>query len=509
MTLRVAAYCRVSTDKTDQINSFEAQKTFFSEYINRADGWTPAKIYADEGITGTTACRRAGFLQMIADAQAGQLDLIITKEVSRFSRNILDAVAYTRTLKSYGVGVVFLNDGISTLEPDCELRLGIMASVAQEESRKTSQRVKWGQQRSMERGVVFGPSLLGYTVKNGRITVEPIGAQTVRLIYSLYVDENMGARAIAAELKRRGAYTGTGRTEWSAATVLKILKNEKYCGDLIQRKSFTPDYLTHKKCVNRDDDSLVKITGHHEAIISKPLWEAAQAERRRRSQKTSEPLGHGSRYPLSGKIACDACGRVFTCRTRKNAGRTTYRTWCGGCTDCFGHRLYICEDLLCACVRKIVRDIRQAVTLCDFEALQTRLEDEQTALKLSLRRELSGLETKKLRLADYYLSGEIGRDEYRTLKPRYDEALRQIKEKLQNTEDGSAQTDYSDIRRYIREVVDGCGRDTDFYLELVESITIVGTHSLEISLKNINGRFLVTLENGDRTIRQDENMLCF
>ena len=164
--IRVASYCRVSTGQEDQANSFVSQQLYFRQYVQRQPDWELYEIYADEGITGTSTKKRAAFNRMIHDAYMGKFQLIITKEVSRFSRNILDTISFTRELKEIGVGVLFMNDGIDTLGPDAELRLSIMASIAQEESRKTSSRVKWGQTRQMERGVVFGQSLLGYDVKN-------------------------------------------------------------------------------------------------------------------------------------------------------------------------------------------------------------------------------------------------------------------------------------------------------------------------------------------------------
>ena len=181
--MKVAAYCRVSTDKEDQINSFESQRKYFREYIERRPNWELYQIYADEGITGTTTKKRAAFNHMIADAQLHRFDLILTKEVSRFSRNILDTISYTRKLRRLGIGVVFMNDGINTLDPDSELRLSIMGSIAQEESRKTSSRVKWGQTRRMEQGVVFGRSMLGYDVRDGKMTINSQGASVVRLIF--------------------------------------------------------------------------------------------------------------------------------------------------------------------------------------------------------------------------------------------------------------------------------------------------------------------------------------
>ena len=165
--MKVAVYCRVSTDKEDQANSFESQKSYFEEYVEKQSGWELYRIYADEGISGTSTRKRTQFIKMIHDAYEGKFQRIITKEISRFSRNTEDTIKYTRELKNIGIGVLFLNDAIDTLDPDAELRLSIMASIAQEESRKTSSRVVWGQMRQMEKGVVFGQSMLGYDVEEG------------------------------------------------------------------------------------------------------------------------------------------------------------------------------------------------------------------------------------------------------------------------------------------------------------------------------------------------------
>lgn len=276
--LYVASYCRVSTDKDDQANSFEPQQRYFKEYIDRQPDWELYRVYADEGITGTSTKKRTEFIRMISDAKMGKFKLIITKEVSRFSRNILDTIGYTRELKALGIGVLFMNDGISTLEPDAELRLSIMGSIAQEESRKTSSRVKWGQTRQMERGVVFGRSMLGYDVKDGRMTINPEGAELVRLIFHKYGAEQKGTSIIARELREAGYKTLTGNTRWNNSHIVKILKNEKYVGDLVQKKTYTPDYLTHQKKYNDGAEEKVILTDHHEPIIDRELWNMVQSE---------------------------------------------------------------------------------------------------------------------------------------------------------------------------------------------------------------------------------------
>ena len=295
--LQVAAYCRVSTDKDDQANSFEAQQRYFRERIEREPDWVLQGIYADEGISGTSTRKRVEFNRMIHAAEMGKIDLIVTKEVSRFARNTVDALKITRELRRRDVGVLFLNDNIDTRDNDSEFRLSIMSSVAQEESRKTSDRSKWGQTRSMEQGVVFGGSLLGYDVQGGKMTVNLEGAKVVQLIFHKYLQERKGCSTIARELREAGILSSRGKCSWSSATVTKILKNEKYCGDLVQKKTYTPDFLTHEKRYNHDQEPRVEIKDHHEPIIDRETWQAVQQELRRRNRAQGSG-GHGNRYPL-------------------------------------------------------------------------------------------------------------------------------------------------------------------------------------------------------------------
>jgi len=210
-------------------------------------GWELYEVFADKGISGTNTKKRKDFNRMIACAKNGDFDLIITKEISRFARNTLDSIQHTRDLKKHGVGVIFLNDNINTLDPDAELRLTIMSSIAQEESRKTSERVKWGQKRRMEQGVVFGRDMLGYDVRNGQMFINPEGAKLVKMIFEKFVHENKGSHTIARELREAGYKTITGNSNWTNTVIYKMLRNEKYCGDLVQKKTITPDYLSHEK----------------------------------------------------------------------------------------------------------------------------------------------------------------------------------------------------------------------------------------------------------------------
>ena len=263
---------------------------------------------------------------MIACAKKGEFDFIITKEISRFARNTLDSIFYTRKLKEYGIGVIFLNDNINTLDSDAELRLAIMSSIAQEESRRTSERVKWGQKRRMEQGVVFGRSMLGYDVKDGKLYINKEGAKIVRLIFHKFVEEGKGTSVIARELLEEGIKPMYVE-EWQNTVILRIIRNEKYCGDLVQKKTYTPDFLSHQKKYNQGQEEFVIIKNHHEPIISRELFEKANYILDEKSLSKKGRAKYSSRYPFSGKIKCGRCGASYVARykTRKDGSR--YRTW--------------------------------------------------------------------------------------------------------------------------------------------------------------------------------------
>lgn len=327
--LRVAAYCRVSTDSDDQANSFESQQRYFRAYIAQQPHWELAGIFADEGLSGTSTKKRLAFQRMIACARAGTLDLIVTKEISRFARNTLDSIYYTRELKRLGVGVLFLSDNLCTLDGDAELRLAILSSIAQEESRRTSERVKWGQKRRMEQGVVFGRDLLGYDVRGGMLYVNEAGAQTVREIFRKCVDEGKGAHTIARELNEAGIPAARGGA-WRSSVILRILRNEKYCGDLVQKKTYTPDYLTHEKKYNHGQEDYIIVREHHAPIIPRATFETAG---RILDQRAAAPTGQrkcSRRYPLSGKLRCGICGTVCAARKKTRRDGTDAISWrCG------------------------------------------------------------------------------------------------------------------------------------------------------------------------------------
>lgn len=323
---KIAAYCRVSTDKEDQRNSVENQKRFFKTFADDR-GYELIEIYSDQGLSGTSTKKRESFNKMMSDARQGRFDTVVTKEVSRFARNTVTTLEFTRELKSKNVGVWFLNDNIYTMDDDGELRLSIMSSIAQEESRKTSQRVRWGQRRKMEQGIVFGGDLLGYKVSGAQMKIVKEEAKIVQIIYSMYLYDEMGALKIVKELENAGIATKKGSKKWTTKAIYDILKNEKYCGDLKQQKTYTPNYLTHDKKRNHGEVDFVYIKNHHNPIISCEMFERVQTELEKRS--TAKGLGakHSNRYSLSGKIKCCECNRTFVGRNRKRKDGSKRKTW--------------------------------------------------------------------------------------------------------------------------------------------------------------------------------------
>ncbi len=273
---RVAGYARVSTDHEDQTTSYEAQVDYYTNYIKSRDDWEFVAIYTDEGISATNTKKREGFKTMIADALAGKIDLIVTKSVSRFARNTVDSLTTVRKLKDEGIEIYFEKENIWTLDSKGELLITIMSSLAQEESRSISENVTWGQRKRMADGKVsFAYSRflgLDKDKETGKIVVNPEQAETVRLIFHLFL-EGMTPHSIATELTSRGIKTPAGKDVWNQQTVRRMLSNEKYKGDALLQKEFTVDFLQKKMKKNEGEVPQYYVEGNHEAIISPAVFD--------------------------------------------------------------------------------------------------------------------------------------------------------------------------------------------------------------------------------------------
>lgn len=324
MKRKVAIYARVSTEHEAQINALENQIQYYDNILEQHPEWELVGRYVDEGITGTSVKKRKNFLRMMEDAKNGMFSLILTREVSRFARNTVDTLQETRKLKSYGVEVYFTEDNIRTSDDtDGELRLTLMATLAQNESKKTSVRVKAGQKISFENGVLYGNgNVLGYDRVGRELVVNPEQAETVKMIFNMYHD-GMGCKQIAYELEKRGRITSTGLTHWQPGTISRLLRNSFYCGKIVYRKQYVPDYLEQKKINNYDEVDKIEITGKHEPIISEELFNDCQ---RRLDAKTVNRLRgkHAINPPKS------AYARILKCQCGSNFERRKWHKYKDG-----------------------------------------------------------------------------------------------------------------------------------------------------------------------------------
>lgn len=324
--LRVAAYIRVSTLMDIQEHSFDLQEKYFTRHISENPNWRMAGIYMDNGVTGTTRDGRTGFQRLMRHCEEGKIDLILCKSLSRFARNTLDALNAVRRLKELGVAVEFEKEKLNSMSMQSEFVLSTLAAIAQEESRSISENNRIAYRHRCEAGKVAMHRILGYRVaRKGKrgpqvIAVDPEEAETVRLIYRLFM-RGMRVKAIAAELMRRGRRNGNGKPEWTYAMVRAVLTNEKYTGDILAYKTHSVDYLTHKKRRGEGNDAPLLIRNHHEAIIDRKTWDAAQPLLMRdRAWQTNTV-----RYALSGRIHCEACGSNYH---RRN-GQSRVKWVCG------------------------------------------------------------------------------------------------------------------------------------------------------------------------------------
>jgi len=305
---RVAGYARVSSGKDAMLHSLSAQVSYFSEFIQKNRGWVYVGVYADEAKTGTKE-ERKGFQRLLADCQAGKIDLVITKSISRFARNTVTLLKTVRELKSLGIDVYFEEQNIHTMSADGELMLSILASYAQEESRSASENQKWRVRKNFNEGIPWNGTLLGYRYENGQYIIVPEEAEIVRQIYSFY-STGLGVMAIVKTLNANHLHTRNGNL-WCKSSVMKVLRNYSYTGNLLLQKTFRGDYLSKCKLVNNGELPQYHAIKTHEAIIPLDLFERVQVEITRRAEKHTHP-GTGQKvYPFTGLLTCTLCGKHY------------------------------------------------------------------------------------------------------------------------------------------------------------------------------------------------------
>ena len=331
--IRLAAYARVSSDEEDQLDSFKNQVAHYNSYCETHPGYSLVGVYADEGISGTNTSKRTDFMRMITDCEAGLIDMVITKSVSRFARNTQDCLYYSRKLKELNIPVFFETEGINTLDSSGEVLFTILSSLAQDESRHISENTSWGFKARFKQGkfVLNTNRFLGYDKdRDGRLVINPDQASTVRRVFTDFMN-GKDPGVIARELNTEDVPGAMGKPAWTTATVISILRNEKYKGDILMQKWITPDYLSHK--IKRNDGEVEQylIEGNHEAIIDRTLWDATQQEiTRRETFREEHGIRNMGRYtdeqPFSHRVFCGHCGKVYARRTWYR-GYGTVRVW--------------------------------------------------------------------------------------------------------------------------------------------------------------------------------------
>ncbi len=400
--LRVAAYCRVSTDSEEQLNSYENQKAYYTEKIMTTPNWTMADIFADEGITGTSTSKRKEFLRMIRQCRQGKIDMILTKSISRFARNTVDTLNYTRELRSLGIPVYFEEQNINSIHPESEFLIALHAAFAQSESESASSRIKWGIHQAMKVGKVNiqYKSLLGYEKgADGRSTIVPEEAETVRFIYKRYL-AGKPLRAIGEELKAAGRLNSSGTTAWTTSNLQTILTDEKYVGDVLRQKTFRQDCISKKVIQNTGQLTKYLIQDHHEAIISHEVYDAVQVEMARRraqvgSTRKSAPTGLGrysGKYALSGLLFCGECGTTYrrVVWTQHGKKRPVWR-----CTSRLDYGKKYCHSSPTLDEQPLQEAILRAVNVAmsDHETLSAQLAD-------NMAQELSPIPGESMSLGD-------------------------------------------------------------------------------------------------------------
>ena len=329
--LRVAAYCRVSTDNEEQLTSYEAQQIYYTDKIMTNKNWTMAGIFADEGITGTSAQKRPEFLKMIRQCRQKKIDIILTKSISRFARNTVDSLKYIRALKELGVAVIFEKEGINTLETDSEILLTMLSAFAQAESENISANVIWGIRQAMREGKVRIQYKKLYGFKrgeDGRPEIVPEQAVVVRSIYDQYL-AGASYNIIKKRLEAEHILNVSGKPEWSLSVIRSILTNEKYYGDVLLQKTFTKDCISKRIVRNTGQLPMYLVTNNHQGIIDRQTFDAVQVEMARRGackspSRKNAPTGlstYKSRYALSERLVCGECGTLYRRCTWSKRGK--------------------------------------------------------------------------------------------------------------------------------------------------------------------------------------------
>lgn len=483
--IRVAAYCRVSTDSEEQLTSYNSQVLHYKNLVESNPEWELIDIFADEGISGTQADKRVEFQRMINEAMEGKIDLIITKSISRFARNTLDTLKYVRMLKDNNIAIMFEKENINTLTMNGEMLLVILSSLAQQESESISSNVKMGLKMKMKRGELVGfHGCLGYDYNpiDKTLSINEEEAEIVRYIFQRYI-EGAGAYIIAKELTRLQYKTKKGNTTWNEGSIRRIIKNEKYKGDILLGKTFTVDPLTHRRLENMGEEEQYYKSNNHEPIISEEMFEEAHRLLKIRSSKHNNKgrlEKYSRKYAFSSMIKCGFCGEtairrtwhsksvhekyVWSCMTSVKKGRK-YCQHSKGLDEKEIEKAFVDSfNILCSDNRDIVeeflKDMEQTLSNMDFSKELKKVE-----------KEILSLEKKLSKLVDMRVDDKIDKETYEN---KYIDFKNQM-EKLKNDQTSlksslTEKNDFKNRMKKFREIYEKNKPLKEFDRQIFESV---------------------------------------
>jgi len=504
--LRVTYYARVSSDKDEQLNSLENQISYYKNFIGTNKKWIFVDGYIDEGLSGISTLKRENFHRMIADAKAGKFDLIITKEITRFARNTLDSIQFTRELLSCGVGVFFQNDNINTLDEDSELRLTIMSGIAQDELRKLSSRIRFGHQEAIKKSVVLGNSrMFGYAKDNKRLVIDEETAPMVRELFELYATNQYSMKQIETIFWDRG-YRNHNGNKISHSTMSNTIQNPKYKGYYVGNKVKIVDMFTKKQKFLPPEEWVMFKDETGEivpALVSEDLWERANEVLQRRSKdvKNRQNLCNHANL-LTGKMVCTHCGRAYYRRDSKDkTGKVNSKWICSGkinngADSCPSFAVY--EDEIIPILYEVFRDTSVDVQalIDEYTEMYKKLESGGGLVKElnKLKKRIETLHKKKSKLLDYNVEGKISDDDFLKANNEASDEILALQKEVSEIEDQlDSREEYRKHLETIRGILREAERDASseiinevFVQKYIDKIFITpvddGTLRLEIKI---------------------------
>ena len=436
INLRVTFYARVSTLEIEQLNSLDNQITYFKDYIKSNSNWTYIDGYIDEGISGSTVAKRKNFLKMINDAKENKFDLIITKEVSRFSRNLSDSIKYTQILMQNDVGVYFQTNGINTYDPNSEFILNMMGSVAQEEVKRLSSRVKWGHKEAIKKGRVLGSNnIIGYTKNNATLVIEPNEADKIREIFKLYATGKYGFTKLALILYNRGIKNSKGNI-YDKDTLKRIIENPKYKGYYRGHTTEIIDYKTKKRINISKEEQIIYKSDKIPKIVSEELWNKAnKVLEERRTEIKSNSYNSIKKYPYTSKIICGNDGCKYSRMTNKN--NKLKPRW--ACCNYIKYRLNVCKSpIIYECdldnifinILKELFNLNDIIkTLADYY-INCKNNIEYDTVISDIENDIKKINLKKEKILDLLINNIITNNEYKEKNNNYNNDISILKKKI-------------------------------------------------------------------------------